>query len=128
MAKFCSNCGHELRDTDKFCSECGAAVGGGAALPGAWEYCEIKLWHKEVIFGEQEMLYAEGSGPYGVRTVARGRTFRSQVTYEWPVQLNDTYKTALSDLVQTLIAEGWEQLPNKGPAPWSFKFRPPFKA
>jgi zinc-ribbon domain len=28
MAKHCTNCGHELRDSDKFCSECGTPVGG----------------------------------------------------------------------------------------------------
>jgi hypothetical protein len=27
MAKFCTNCGHELREMDKFCSECGFPVG-----------------------------------------------------------------------------------------------------
>lgn len=30
MAKYCSNCGHELRDTDMFCSECATPVGEAA--------------------------------------------------------------------------------------------------
>jgi hypothetical protein len=27
MAKHCTNCGHELREGDKFCSECGIVLG-----------------------------------------------------------------------------------------------------
>lgn len=42
MAKHCTNCGFALRDTDKFCAECGTAVGGVAARTqatrdGHWE-------------------------------------------------------------------------------------------
>ena len=34
MARHCTKCGHELRDTDKFCAECGTASGAsGASLP-----------------------------------------------------------------------------------------------
>jgi zinc-ribbon domain len=44
MAKFCTNCGHELREGAKFCSECETPVRSETA-PGSltgWEYCEIK--------------------------------------------------------------------------------------
>ena len=42
MARFCTNCGHERKDADKFCAECGTAAGGKAPqLPavqrGHWE-------------------------------------------------------------------------------------------
>src|SRR6516165_2478604 len=42
MAKYCTNCGHRRKDTDKFCSECGTAVGGRAEYApalqqGHWE-------------------------------------------------------------------------------------------
>ena len=42
MANFCTNCGHGRKETDKFCAECGTAVGGGGAKAhavqhGHWE-------------------------------------------------------------------------------------------
>jgi len=43
MAKHCTNCGHELRDTDKFFAECGTPVDGSrpqaqATPQGRWVY------------------------------------------------------------------------------------------
>ena len=42
MARYCTNCGHGRNDTDKFCSECGTAIGGRAVhaqavQKGHWE-------------------------------------------------------------------------------------------
>lgn len=46
MAKYCANCGHELREGDKFCAGCGTPAGGVAmqaqpARRGHWEYAEF---------------------------------------------------------------------------------------
>lgn len=43
MAKYCANCGHELRDGDKFCAECGTPLGDlrppqQTAQQGRWVY------------------------------------------------------------------------------------------
>lgn len=43
LARYCANCGHELREGDKFCAECGTSAGGAAAQAqparrGHWEY------------------------------------------------------------------------------------------
>ena len=42
MAKYCTNCGHKCKDTDKFCAKCGTAAGGKApqalaVKQGHWE-------------------------------------------------------------------------------------------
>jgi hypothetical protein len=47
MAKHCTNCGHELREGDKFCAECGTpAVEGMAARSPTnvhWEYRDLVI-------------------------------------------------------------------------------------
>jgi uncharacterized membrane protein YvbJ len=58
MANFCSNCGHELRERDKFCSECATPVGGAAtqAQPERSEYCEI-TWTKKGFFIQAQSYF-----------------------------------------------------------------------
>src|SRR5690349_19282832 len=49
MANHCTNCGHELRDGDKFCANCGATQAGVQSAPqggqAARETCEVR-WRK----------------------------------------------------------------------------------
>jgi zinc ribbon protein len=73
MAKHCTNCEHELRDTDKFCAECGTAVGGvtSQSQPTQWEYCDIatKVMRERATFLSYYTaccFQAEGAGQNGV--------------------------------------------------------------
>jgi phage shock protein C len=40
---FCTRCGNELREQDKFCPSCGFATAQAAASPAAWNQPEQRL-------------------------------------------------------------------------------------
>lgn len=133
MAKHCTNCGHELRDGDKFCSECGTLVGGTAspARPIRYEYCEIECeWVKDGgIFGKDEyQLRAKAVGPKGVYYAMVDRAQTNSFMSE------DDYTTAaVNSMIQRLAADGWEVIPGKERTPlgniiwYTFKFRRPIR-
>lgn len=130
MAKHCTNCGHELRDSDKFCAECGTAVGGNAPTqpePVRYEYCEIE---NQLVgdFGFMAMdklyrLFAVAVSP-----------IRGQYTAAEAIEWNDDGKrklptgdAALSQMVRYLASQGWELMPQRGKNWYSYKFRRPVK-
>lgn len=123
MAKHCTNCGYELRDTDKFCAECATPVGGIAPHSQAtqWETCEIigNQVKDGGWFGQdQSQFVAKAVGPRG--------TFNAEVSpllkgvFWWGE--TPEHKAALDDLIRRLAADGWVLLPTKGENWYSFKF------
>ena len=71
MAKHCTNCGHEVQDSDKFCAGCGTKVGGALvpAQPIQYEVCEIiyQVVKNGGWFGQdQSQLCAKALGPKGI--------------------------------------------------------------
>ena len=43
MTNYCTTCGQEVREGDKFCAECGTPVDSPASSPliARWETCDI---------------------------------------------------------------------------------------
>jgi len=50
MANFCAQCGHELREDDRFCSECGTE--GGPKVTNFCTTCGQKLLEGETFCAE----------------------------------------------------------------------------
>jgi zinc-ribbon domain len=128
MAKHCTNCGHELRETDKFCAECGTPLGGVAAQSIVLEFCTIKLLSEQKLVGRKVWFTAEGTGPYGIRNVASSHKFNNFIPFGWTIPVDAKFKAALAEIIQVLIADGWEQLPDMGPREYNYKFRRPVKS
>jgi hypothetical protein len=132
MAKHCTNCGHELREGDKFCSECGTVVGGAAAQarPTVWDYCEIfevylrtddffssaSIYHfvAVAVTPTQDRYNAGESGEYG------WKVYKTKKGILHP-------QDRLAELTQKLLADGWEPLSQKGENWYSYTFRRPVK-
>jgi zinc ribbon protein len=137
MAKHCTNCGHELRETDKFCAECGTAVGGGApqAPQIQWEYCEIFCDCRKVGWfpglSDFYVFYATGIGPRGTFAVPAG-DYKGGSSDIYPTKgahprPSDENSKAVNTLVAVLVGASWEPLPGKGQDWFSYKFRRPFR-
>ncbi len=144
MAKFCSTCGHELRDTDKFCSECATPVSGVAVQvqPEHWEYCEIKYTFDKTPPERKKaflrsyfdiVFYDEGLGQKGIFRVPTSEP-RGRITegyegkpneYNSPVSQMPEDVAACKALVNELAQLGWEPLAQKGASWWNYKFRRP---
>jgi hypothetical protein len=118
MAKHCTNCGHELRETDKFCAECGTAVGGN---PAQWEYCEVTWVNLNFT---NKCFMGTAIGPKGIYSAGQSQEFddgRNDIP--WASDMKAA--TAINAFVIQLQSDGWEVLPNKGPYWFSYKFRRP---
>jgi hypothetical protein len=139
VARYCANCGHELREGGIFCMACGTPVGGAATHPHAsqpsqppqppqpppnWEYCEIREFKAQVggWFGSDiYTLTAVAFGP-------NGRYTAGEVSYEGGIGSEQRSAQELMRLIMQLIDDGWQPLP---PQPqdrlsdaWrSFRFR-----
>lgn len=139
MAKHCTNCGHELWDTDKFCAECGTVVGGATPQQETsqqFEYCTIDFVKKGFLAGKC-FFVARGSGPAGVSVIATGNTrfaVSSPRGGELPLQNDPKTVTALNEIVKELTDAGWVLLPGKTPdgygndAWWGLKFHRPVRS
>lgn len=127
MAHHCTECGHELRDTDKFCAECGTPVDG--APPQApviqWQYCDIDLANDEgggygsFFFGGRRSFWrAIGVGPNGRFVAAKSGEFAHRGR-----SISDEASQALDELIRRLSRDGWELLPIRGSLWYNYKFR-----
>lgn len=148
MAKFCSNCGHQLQDGGKFCSECGAAVGApgfaappplppppGHAPPGppaymptqaaAYETCEIK-WRRTVSWPIYKFVFfGEAIGPSGMYNAGQSKAvsnLKSPISFGSSSHMGAMQKH-VQELVMLLTSQGWEPVPERGIAWWNYRFR-----
>jgi hypothetical protein len=130
VAKHCTNCGHGLRDTDKFCPECGTSVNqeSGTNAGATYETCEIKWKRQRSMFLYRFVFYAEAIGPRGMYAAAQSAEV---VNSPSPAGMSGVIPkrthAALNALVSLLAAEGWEPVSEKGPAWYSYKFRRPVR-
>lgn len=142
MPKPCIRCGHELREADKFCSECGTYVGGPTAHAEVpeWEYCEI-VFEAELVkplglirsAGVDYTFWASGLGtrgfflvptsPHRVRQYQYGPGFFQSVYGD--VLPYPECREAVKALVVELTAQRWERLPTDGPKWFNHTFRRP---
>jgi hypothetical protein len=117
MAKYCTKCGHALRDGDKFCAECGKPIDGPASSPQRprGETCDIT--YREV---KPAALFTKAQGQYVA--VAQGRVGRYVVAESAVFALaanaapdydEPEHVAALTALIKRLIADGWTALPDK---------------
>ena len=125
MAKHCTNCGHELSDSDKFCAECGTAVGGTAPAvqPVQWETCEISyetVKKRGVFSGGQIRFVAIAVGPLGRYLAAASEAF-DPGNVNFPYEKYRNHVAYLNALIGRLTSEGWESVGGKTlrPAGWA---------
>lgn len=137
MAKYCTNCGHEFQETDKFCAECATPVGASApvASPKQWEYCEILFDdgknHWWLGAGYKSFFYAQGQRDDDVYTIARSAEFKSgtnSVIGGYVVIPPNFSRPYFNELVKLLTDNGWTQMQEKtGSWWWQVKFHRPAK-
>ena len=127
MATHCTECGQELRDTDKFCAECGTPVGGAPSQPPViqWQYCDIDLASEEgsgygsfAFRGRLSFWRAIGVGPNGRFVAAKSGEFMHRGR-----GISDEASQALDELIRTLSHDGWELLSIRGSLWYNYKFR-----
>lgn len=147
MAIFCSKCGKEHPDDANFCMKCGQplnATSQAAAQPEPqWEYCEVMYFiestgnsSRDILFNKTYYfnmeVWAEGIGPQGTFNATKGQNFICRMVthgnpltpaFYHPESDNPVDVEAVNKLVNYLTKEGWEPLPNKGKAWYSYKFR-----
>ena len=117
MAKYCDTCGHEVREGDKFCAECGAPIGSPAAslAPPRWETCEVT--HREVkpagLFTRAQIQFiAAALGRVGRYVAAESEIFSAGENGA-PDYNEPSHVRILTALISRLISDGWEELPQK---------------
>lgn len=134
MAKFCSNCGHQLSDTAKFCEKCGTPLGGAPVQdqPQQWEYCEI-TWAKKGFMGGKSFFWARNLQT-GAMVARNTNTFPAlqdpaSAPFDFApfVPLYDYAGSSFEALQQWLLNAGWEPISPSGTSWWSYRFRHPVK-
>jgi hypothetical protein len=117
MAKYCTTCGYEVREGDKFCAECGTPVGSPASSPliPRRETCEIT--YREV---KPTGLFTRAQGQFVAIATGRIGSYVAAESEVFPVAGNDApdlnepnHVVSLTALITRLIADGWEALPKK---------------
>jgi hypothetical protein len=116
MAIYCTTCDHELRVTDKFCAKCGTRARGRAliAQPEQWEFCYLEGTEAKTLLSSRMCFLAEASVPYDKRDTGRRATFNSTLTRYDQGMLSHEGQQMLGALARTLIAQGWEHVPDRG--------------
>ncbi len=137
----CTDCGAELQEGAAFCATCGRPQPGTAALtkrpePAPQrETCEVvgqKV--QQGFYGNRYRFMAEAFGPRGRYVAASsakhfslmdGAMIRKEdaTDLEDPATRGGKALEALDDLIETLVAEGWEPIEERGPYWYSFRFR-----
>jgi hypothetical protein len=127
---YCMNCGTQLPDTAKFCAKCGQPTATNAsAVPvpepnvECWETCEIVFAViRKPLFGEAELHFiAQAAGPHGGYKAGESLVFKGSPDGPQPDNLR--HAAALSDLVKSMVRDGWELEGESGQAWYSQKFR-----
>jgi sugar (pentulose or hexulose) kinase len=130
MAKHCTNCGHELLETDKFCAECGTAVGGTAtqAQPQQWDYCEI-VWTRHGFWGWQSYFWAKNLGT-GKEVLRGNKTFGPNYDFHNQpyVEKDKNSPPALDEIERLLISSGWEPNGHGTDGWYNQQFRRPMRS
>jgi hypothetical protein len=127
MAIYCTTCDHELRETDKFCAKCGTRVRRGVhiAQPEQWEFCHLQGFEAKTSLSCRMSFLAEATGPYGMREAGKRATFTSTPTRYGQGMLSHEGQQMLGALMRTLIAQGWEYIPDRPEQEWNHQFRRP---
>jgi zinc-ribbon domain len=124
VAKHCTNCGHELREGDKFCAECGASAGQATTPQQApvYETCEIK-WRRTMSWPVFRFAFvAEAIGPQGMYSAGQSDSVTGPASPERGAGAARG-KAVLNALIARLTSEGWESVSTKGPEWYSYRFR-----
>jgi len=125
----CQKCGHTLRGADKYCSQCGAPVGEVVGAPGPpppseqWEYCEITWSARGFLTNDKSYFWAQNliTGAVMVRGAATFVPDDITITLATPNDDAST-RTAVKELVQQLLDDGWEPIKTSGRGWWNHRF------
>lgn len=116
----CSNCGTELQSEADSCSNCGEVQ---STSPDEWETCEIAAQDlTRGVFVNDCQFWAKADGPDRAYNAGVSEVFKVQ-RVEGPVAFEPGIRQACDDLVSKLVANGWEQMPEKGDKWWKHRFR-----
>jgi len=135
---FCSDCGTELPEEASFCWKCGkrqqSRDEADSQQQTQWEVCEIvyeartRPFPASVVMSRvtspQVRLWVQAIGPNGRYTAARSEVWCVSYSPESGPNSKDR-KTIreLDQLIQTLVANGWEPTSEKGGGWFSHRFR-----
>jgi hypothetical protein len=131
---YCSKCGTKLPDEANFCWKCGKSQKEG--IPNGelqWERCYITyegVQQSGWISTGKARWWANVTGPEGSYRAGASSTFDAGVfnqEVEVPTGPHDyAYRraiTALDELVNKLVADGWEPISSMGEPYWNKQFR-----
>ena len=102
MAKHCTSCGHEVREGEKFCAECGTPTGTTSQSEWSeWETCDLGEGGEDNwLWGTRYYCFATVTGPNGVYVIAKSQQLsNSDHTHNANVQ---------NGMLQKLMKDGWE--------------------
>ena len=121
---YCSACGTELPKDANFCYRCGKPVKQNAQAKVEWEYCQIE-WDEEDGWGSKPFwFWAKAVGPDGVYSA--GEPFKRKPSFIEmlpPESSNPKVQEMHEQLVEKLIKDGWEIVPERGNAWWQLRLR-----
>jgi hypothetical protein len=139
IANFCSSCGHELREGEKFCAECGTPVDESAPQtqpppqPITYETCEIDVHYLNGTFFSTQwrgVFMAKAVGPEGIYSAGYSTMHLTggyiNITFERTFDNMEKAQRAVNGLVQHLVTTGWEPTVN-GPEWWQYRFQRPVR-
>ena len=135
--RFCTQCGSELEDSHKFCSNCGHPRTGAAPVEEpVWETCvilaEVAAEAKFPIHGGQARWWAKATGPQRTYRAGESPVWHTRVkrgTFEIPEDSEFTHwgyleaLQALNELASQLVADGWEPAGTYGGSYWTRQYR-----
>jgi hypothetical protein len=130
MVMVCRDCGAEIPEDSSFCPRCGKATQEGPqpfVQDAVWEYCQIeKQGFSRFERGgitQRTWFSAEAIGPRGTHSAGESRGLYYARLQQVINRVRGDEEEVLQGLVDKLLAEGWEKLPEQGEEWYQLRFR-----
>lgn len=127
---FCRYCSAEIPADSNFCPRCGKATHEGSqpfVQDAVWEYCQIEEQRFSRFdrggLNHRTWFSAEAVGPRGGYSVGESRKLNYSRLDQVRERVRADQEMILHGLVEKLIQEGWEQLPEQGEQWYQLRFR-----
>jgi len=126
----CRYCGAEIPEDSDFCPKCGKATHEGPqpfVRDTVWEYCQIEKqgWSNYDRGGLNQRTWfsAEAVGPRGTYSAGESPKLNYARLDQVINRVRGDQEMILQALVQKLMEEGWEKLPEQGEEWYQLRFR-----